>query len=713
MTKDKEYAGIDLFRFVAAILVITIHTSPLADFGAIGDFILTRIIARIAVPFFFMTSGFFLISRYVFDERKLWGFVKKTALIYAVAIVFYIPVNLYSGYFMVDNLLLNVIKDLVFDGTFYHLWYLPASMIGAVIAWFLVKKTGFVKALAVTALLYVTGLFGDSYYGLIENNSAINGFYGMFFQISDYTRNGFFFAPVFFVLGGLIADRRGFRIEKVFVDCALCISFALLFCEAMLLFAFKLQKHDSMYVFLVPCMYFLFVSLLECKGKRMVTLRTMSLLIYIIHPMIIIAIRLFAKVFHLQAVFVDNSIIHFLSVGVVSVLFAFILAKLWDRMGFSKKKQEESVERAGLEINLAHLEHNVNTLQKAMQPGCELMAVVKAEAYGHGMFQIATYVNKMGVRAFAVATIEEGIMLRKYGVSGEILVLGYTAPARARELRKYKLTQTLIDYDYAVSLNQQGCDVKTHIKVDTGMHRLGFDKEDIEGIAAVFCMKHIIVEGIFTHLCASDTLEEKEVDYTKKQIMDFYNLIELLKGQGISIPKIHIQSSYGLLNYPELKCDYVRAGIVLYGVFSSPNEKHKLELDLKPVLSLKSKVILLRKVKKGDSVGYSRAFTAERDSLLGAVPIGYADGYPRNLSEGKGYVLIHGHKASIVGKICMDQLMVDVTDIPEAFVGMEVTLIGRDGNEEISAAMVAEKAESITNELLSRMGQRVKVCEKV
>ncbi len=712
MTKDKDYAGIDLFRFVAAILVITIHTSPLADFEAIGDFILTRIIARIAVPFFFMTSGFFLISRYVFDERKLWGFVKKTALIYAVAIVFYIPVNLYSGYFMVDNLLLNIIKDLVFDGTFYHLWYLPASMIGAVIAWFLVKKIGFVKALAVTALLYVTGLFGDSYYGLIENNSAINGFYGMFFQISDYTRNGFFFAPVFFVLGGLIADRQK-RLSYRKSVCGLCISFALMFCEAMLLFAFKLQKHDSMYVFLVPCMYFLFVSLSEFKGKRMVTLRTMSLLIYIIHPMIIIAIRLFAKVFHLQTVFVDNSMIHFLSVGVVSVMFAFFLVKLWDRMNFFKKKQEESVERAGLEINFAHLEHNVNTLQKAMQPGCELMAVVKAEAYGHGMFQIATYVNKMGVQAFAVATIEEGIMLRKYGISGEILVLGYTTPARAWELRKYKLTQTLIDYDYAVLLNQQGCDVKAHIKVDTGMHRLGFDKEDIEGIAAVFCMKHIIVDGIFTHLCASDSLEEKEIDYTKKQIMDFYNLIELLKERKMNVPKIHIQSSYGLLNYPELKCDYVRAGIVLYGVFSSPNEKHKLELDLKPVLSLKSKVILLRKVKMGETVGYSRAFTAERDSLIGVVPVGYADGYPRNLSEGKGYVLIHGHKAPIVGKICMDQLTVDVTDIPEASVGMKVTLIGRDGNEEISAVMVAEKTESITNELLSRMGQRVKGYRKM
>ncbi len=379
----------------------------------------------------------------------------------------------------------------------------------------------------------------------------------------------------------------------------------------------------------------------------------------------------------------------------------------------AKRKQPKlrsGMERSFLEINLDHLEHNVKTLKAACPPECELMAVVKAEAYGHGLYEISTYVNRMGVKAFAVATIDEGIRLRQYGISGEILVLGYTAPERAKELHKYNITQTLIDYEYSLLLEEQGYDVKAHIKVDTGMHRLGFDQDEVKDVASVFSMKRIKITGIFTHLCAADSLEEEDVRFTKAQIKSFYNLIDLLKENGITIPKLHIQSSYGLLNYPELRCDYVRVGIALYGVLSSPRDKTKLQLDLKPVLSLKSRIVLLRKIKKGDAVGYNRMFLAERDSLTGILPIGYADGYPRNLSCEKSYVLINGQKAPIVGKVCMDQLAVDVTDIPDIKVGAIVTLIGQDGNEEITAPMLAEKAESITNELLSRMGRRLAIC---
>ena len=193
------------------------------------------------------------------------------------------------------------------------------------------------------------------------------------------------------------------------------------------------------------------------------------------------------------------------------------------------------------------------------------------------------------------------------------------------------------------------------------------------------------------------------------QINCFYKVLDQIKERGIKLPKTHIQSSYGLLNYPELKCDYVRTGVALYGVLSSPNDKTKLNLDLKPVLSLKSRVVLTRIIKKGESVGYGRTFVANRDSKIALLPIGYADGYPRNLSGGKCYVLINGHKAPIVGRICMDQMAVDVTDIPDVKVGMEVTLIGSDGNREITAPMVADNASSITNELLSRMGQRLNV----
>ncbi len=708
MTKDKEYTGIDIFRLVAAVLVVIIHTSPLASYSQLGDFVLTRIIARAAVPFFFITSGFFLIDRYSYNAEKLIIFVKRTALIYGVAILLYIPVNIYNGYFKMDNLLPNILKDIVFDGTLYHLWYLPASIVGAVIAWFLVRKYGFRKAIVLSLLFYVIGLFGDSYYGLVEENTIFDGLYNLIFQVSDYTRNGLFYAPVFFVLGGMIADKKGsvsFRKSL----CGLCISLAFLLCEGMILHTSGMQKHDSMYVFLLPSMYYLFHVILHFKGKRIETLRMASMIIYIIHPLMIIAVRLFAKLLHLQTLLVENSLFHFLLVCSMSVILGLAGAILWNKLGKQRKKNIKDTDRACLEINLEYLEHNVNTLKKVLQPECELMAVVKADAYGHGMFNIAVHVNKLGVRAFAVATIDEGITLRKYGIVGEILILGYTEPERARELCKYHLTQTLIDMNYALLLSQQGCNIKTHIKIDTGMHRLGFDKEDVEGIVSVFHMKNLKVEGIFTHLCASDSTALEDTSFTKAQADSFYRLIQTLETQGITIPKIHIQSSYGLLNYPKLKSSYVRAGVILYGVLSSPNDNPRMQLDLKQVLSLKAKVILLRKVKKGDCVGYSRSFVAGRDSLIGVVPVGYADGYPRNLSGGKSYVLINGQKAPVVGKICMDQLMIDVTDISGVRVGDIVTLIGKDGNEEILAEMVAEKAESITNELLSRMGTRVKV----
>lgn len=711
MTKNESYSGIDYFRFIAALLIVAIHTSPLSSFSETGNFIFTRIVSRVAVPFFFMTSGFFLISRYTCNAEKLEAFIKKTTLIYGVAILLYIPINVYNGYFKMDNLLPNIIKDIVFDGTLYHLWYLPASIIGAAIAWYLVKKLNYPKALMVASVLYLIGLFGDSYYGITEKISCLNSLYTYIFQVTDYTRNGIFFAPIFFILGGFIADNRPqITFGKSFLGFA--ISLALMLGEAMILHHFDLQRHDSMYVFLLPCMYFLFIVILHFKGKRLVSIRTASLIIYIIHPMMIVVIRLFSKLLHIQKLFVENSIVHYFAVCLTSVVFSVVLTTMWNKYKPKKAKHTADTDRAYLEIDLNNLEHNVKVLKRAMPQKCELMAVVKAEAYGHGLYEIATHLNKIGVKAFAVATIDEGIKLRQYGVLGEILILGYTAPARAKELRKYDLTQTLIDYKYALLLDKQGYDVMTHIKVDTGMHRLGFDAKDIEKISAVFSMKHIKVSGIYTHLCAADSVDEKDIFFTNVQIESFYNLLNQLKEKGITIPKIHIQSSYGLLNYPELKCDYVRVGVSLYGVLSSPNDRTKLHLDLRPVLSLKSRVILLREIKKGESVGYSRSFVANRDSLIALLPVGYADGYPRNLSCGKSYVLINGHQAPVVGKICMDQLAVDVTDIPNVKTGSIATLIGKDGKEEITAPMVAESAESITNELLSRMGHRLNIIRR-
>ncbi|MDE7274712.1 MAG: serine racemase VanT catalytic subunit [Lachnospiraceae bacterium] len=719
---EKRYTGIDFFRLAAALLIITIHTSPLAGISETGDFILTRIAARVAVPFFFVTSGFFLISRYNYQIGKLGAFVRKTALIYGAAILIYIPVNLYNGYFKMENLLPNLIKDIVFDGTLYHLWYLPASITGGAAAWYLVKKLDYKRAFAVTAVFYLIGLFGDSYYGLAEKNLVCSRFYALLFQVSDYTRNGIFFAPVFFVTGGFIADRKEEAAcnetqcrdseprKMASVKDGVCFGLilALMLAEGLTLHHFQIQRHDSMYVFLPPCVYFLFSFLLQFRGKRHACLRDVSLIVYLIHPMMIVVIRMFAKLLQIQGLLVDNSVVHFLAVTAASAGFSVAAAGLWSRYGHRHKQRNTDTDRAYIEINLENLEHNVAVLGRAMPRGCELMAVVKAEAYGHGICEIAIHLDRIGVRAFAAATIDEGIRLRRCGIRGEILILGYTAPERARELRKYDLTQTLIDYDYACRLAEQGCTVKVHMKIDTGMHRLGFDSDfNIEEILCVFAMEHLVINGIYTHLCVADSLEEEDVRFTKQQIANFYGVLRQLKKEGIRIPKIHIQSSYGLLNYPELKCNYVRAGVALYGVLSTPDAQTKLQPDLRPVLALKAKVILLRFVPQGESVGYGRTFVADRDSVIAILPVGYADGFPRNLSGRDSYVLINGSWAPIVGRICMDQLAVDVTDLADIEVGMTATLIGSDGSETIDAPTVAMDSGSITNELLSRLGSRL------
>lgn len=369
-----------------------------------------------------------------------------------------------------------------------------------------------------------------------------------------------------------------------------------------------------------------------------------------------------------------------------------------------------SNQRTGwIEINLRNLEHNVETIKEKMQPQSELMAVVKAKAYGHGEYEISTCLNKMGVKAFAVATIDEGIRLRKYGIKGEILVLGYTAPERAWEVKKYHLIQTVLDYDYAKSLNKQGVRIKVHIKVDTGMHRLGIPHDRWLEAEEIFQMKYLNVCGIYTHLCCADSLLTEDVAYTKEQIGKFYALLHALEKSGITIPKIHIQSSYGLWNYPGLQCDYVRTGISLYGVSSVSGRETRQKPDLLPVLALKARVILIRFVPKDESIGYGRCHITDRDSKIAILPIGYADGIPRALSCKKSRVLIRGKEAPIIGMVCMDQLAVDITQIAQAAVGDIATFISPERDSGLYAPAVAGYADSISNELLCRLGPRLPV----
>lgn len=709
MMEKKEYAGIDYFRMIAAFLVAANHTSPLTDISGTADFILTRVIARVAVPFFFMASSFFLFSKMQDGKQslyKLQAFIKKTAVLYFIAILFYLPLNVYTGQVGEWTHLPNLLKDLIFDGTFYHMWYLPAAIMGASIVFLLLKKLKSGQAFINSLFLYIIGLFGDSYYGISESIPFLKAVYQGLFLFSDYTRNGLFFAPIFFIMGALISARTKIMHLKTCLA-GLGASIALLLTEGLLLHNFNLQRHDCMYFMLLPCMYFLFQSLLQLKGESHKYLRNLSLIIYLIHPAIIVVIRGFAKVTGLETLLIDNSIIHFMAVAIGSLLVAVILVKLLNIKHTHKAKSIGSSDRAWAEINMANLRHNVEVIQQVIPDGCQIMAVVKANAYGHGDLPISVELNRIGINAFAVATIDEGVRLRKKGIKGEILILGYTPATRATELSHYNLSQTIVDVEHAKELNGFGKKIKVHIKVDTGMNRLGENYQHVSEIASIFEYKNLEITGIFTHLCVSDSIREGDVAFTNQQSQRFYKLLDELKERGIKIPKIHIQSSYGLINYPELRCDYVRVGIALYGVLSTPEANTKYSLDLRPVLALKSKIALVRTIAVGESIGYGRSFVAQERMKSAVIPIGYADGIPRSLSIKNGHVLIGGCRLPIIGRICMDQLLVDVTDIQKVKRGDIVTLIGKDGAEEITAEQVAENAGTITNEILSRLSARI------
>jgi serine/alanine racemase len=363
--------------------------------------------------------------------------------------------------------------------------------------------------------------------------------------------------------------------------------------------------------------------------------------------------------------------------------------------------------RSWIEVNLKHLKYNARVLKGLMPVGCDLMAVVKANAYGHGAIHVSRAMNEIGVKSFAVATLSEGIELRNNGILGDILVLGYTDLNQADQLKHYQLTQTIIDYNYALALNNMQLRVPVHLKIDTGMHRLGMDSRDVNKISHIYNLEGIKVKGMYTHLSVADQKGGEAVEYTRGQIEEFYSMVKQLKDMGIAIPKLHVQSSYGLMNYPVLGCDYARMGIALYGSFSRKGDQTGLSVPLKPVLSLKARVALIREVAAGECVSYGREDPLVRNSRIAILPIGYADGLPRSLSFGKGEVLLHGRRASIVGRVCMDQLLIDITDIPEVEQGDIATLIGIDEKDELAASELAEAANSITNELLCRLGSRL------
>ena len=690
--------GFDRFRLPAALLVVAIHTGPLLSVSPLANDLLTDIWGRIAVPFFFAVSGWFLVPRLRREGAAALGpFLKKALLLYLLSALLYLPLNLYNHTLQDSGA--SLLRDIFFNGTFYHLWYFPALALGACIVFVLVRGLG-KWAWLPAVLLYLIGLLGDSWYGLTAALPPLRAAYEGMFLCFDYTRNGLFSTPIFLLLGGWLAGRPR-RNRPGLYGVGLLVSLALLTTEGLLVKHFDLARFDALYLTLPLCVGFLLLWLAALELPAAPALRGWTAAIYVLHPWCIVLVRGGARVAGLTGLLVDNSLGHYGAVVLLSALLALPFA-------FYRPARADPRGRAWIEVDAAALRHNLSALSALLPEDGKLMPVVKANAYGHGDLAVARICAGEGVRAFAVATAAEGARLRRGGVRGTILVLGCTGPGEVPLLARYCLTQAVVSADHARALDAQGRRIAVHLKIDTGLHRLGIPWDDVEGLVAPFACKNLKVTGVFTHLSDAEALDEASRARTLEQLRRLQRAVDGLRKAGFDPGAIHFQGSYGLLNYADsLPCDFARPGIALYGVLSSPDHRTRSAVDLRPVLSLRARVTQLHRLETGEAAGYDGAFTARRPTVLAALSIGYADGWPRSLSNGAGQVLIHGQAAPVAGLVCMDQLLVDVTDIDGVSPGDTATLIGRDGAAELTAGQAARAAGTITNELLSRLGPRL------
>ncbi|MDO4842149.1 MAG: alanine racemase [Phoenicibacter congonensis] len=363
--------------------------------------------------------------------------------------------------------------------------------------------------------------------------------------------------------------------------------------------------------------------------------------------------------------------------------------------------------RAYAQIDLNAIIKNVEAVKSKVGPDVRTMAIVKTDAYGHGAVRIASELSAAGVDAFGVATVEEGAVLRRNGITKPILILGYVFPEDYEELLNNGLMHAVFKYENACELSKKAAELnktaEIHIKIDTGMGRIGFapTDESVEEIVKISKLTNIEIGGIFTHFACADSKDKTSCNRQKKLYLDF---LEKLEKRGISIPVKHMDNSAGIIDYNSDFLDMVRIGIMTYGLYPS-DEVDKASFELHPALSLISSVSYVKAVKKGFSISYGSTFTADRDMEIATVSIGYGDGYPRALSN-KGRVLINGEYCNIVGRVCMDQLMVDVTG-KNVKQGDRVTLVGKNGNNRISVEEVADTAGSFNYEFCCNINMRV------
>ena len=362
--------------------------------------------------------------------------------------------------------------------------------------------------------------------------------------------------------------------------------------------------------------------------------------------------------------------------------------------------------RTQAKIDLDAVEYNYNNTRAKLPQGCKLLGVIKADAYGHGAVELARFLeNKCDF--FGVACIEEAVELKKAGIKTPILILGYVAPAFYDLVVKYDIRIPVFSYDTAKALSdeavKQGKTVPFHFCIDTGMSRIGFqvNEESADVCKEICALPNIEAEGLFSHFATAD-----ETDLTKAlaQREKYKAFVEMLKSRGIQIPIKHLNNSAGIMNFDEY-FDMCRMGIILYGLYPS-EEVDKSLLDIKPVMSWLTHISYIKTLEAGREVSYGGTFKTTEPRVIATIPVGYADGYPRCLSN-KGRVIINGQYAPIVGRVCMDQFMVDVTDVDGAELDSTVTLVGKDGDAELSMEEVSNAAYSFNYELPCRVARRV------
>ena len=372
--------------------------------------------------------------------------------------------------------------------------------------------------------------------------------------------------------------------------------------------------------------------------------------------------------------------------------------------------REREFQRVYAQIDLDIIKENVLQMKQHIDCGTKMLAVIKTDGYGHGSVPIARCLEHLDcMYGYAVATAEEAYILREAGIKLPILILGYTFPYSYERLIEEEIRPAVFRRDTLKELSEAaekaGKAARVHIKVDTGMGRIGIrpDEEGLSFVKEAMETPGVEIEGIFTHFARAD-----ETDKTSalKQFEAFKSFIEKIEGElGLHIPVKHCSNSAGIVELPQANMDVVRPGIILYGL--RPSEEVSQEIiPLRPVLSLHSHVVYVKDLYPGQSVSYGGTFTAEQKMRIATIPVGYGDGYPRMLS-GKGYVLIHGKKTPILGRVCMDQFMVDVTDIPKVREGDAVTLIGTQGEETITAESLGELSGRFNYELVCDLGRRI------